>query len=123
MILHFPLAVWQQLREYITASLPNDINSWKGNYVFNLVSNANGDSLIRLDFLKPFRATIPDIKLQIDYPELSPELQEQYIAEVKAKVKPMTEQNSPLLGTMHPGHTYPRSEKELSRLMQGGDFT
>ncbi len=98
----------------------DDINSWKGNYVFNLVTNANGDNLIRLDFFQPFRVTIPDIKLQIDYPELSPELRKQYIAEVNAKVKPMPETHTEMnFGYMYPGADG-LNDLELLHFMQGG---
>lgn len=167
MVLHFPLPIWQQMREYVNASLPNevtgigaiqilnphevkvthiflpkqsvsagysqfakgelgriisnfvgnnpacagklcfrwhshahggvfwssideqDISSWKGNHVFNLVTNANSDVLIRLDCFKPFRITIHDVKLAIDYPELSKELRQKYADEVLTKVQPI----------------------------------
>lgn len=75
----------------------NDINSWKGDYVFNLVTNAKGDVLLRLDCFKPFRITIPDIKLQIDYPELSKKLKQKYMDEIATKVKVIPPQPQPEL--------------------------
>lgn len=167
MVLHFPLSVWQQMREYVNASLPNevtgigairilnpheakvthiflpqqsvsagysqfakgelgriisnfvgnnpacagnlcfrwhshahggvfwssideqDINGWKGNHVFNLVTNAKGEVLIRLDCFKPFRITLSDVKLKVDYPELNAELRQKYANEVLTKVHPI----------------------------------
>lgn len=67
----------------------SDIDSWKGDYVFNLVTNAKGEVLTRLDIFNPFRITISDVKLKIDYPELDTELKQKYAEEVRAKVVPL----------------------------------
>ena len=67
----------------------SDIDSWKGDYVFNLFTNAKGDVLIRLDIFKPLRVTIPEVKLVVDYPELDDELRQSYIDEVQDKVIPL----------------------------------
>lgn len=64
-----------------------DIDRWKGNYVFNLVTNAAGDMLARLDYFKPLRVNNIPVTVQVDYPQLDANLQAQYRAEIAEKVK------------------------------------
>lgn len=63
-----------------------DIDRWKGDYAFNLVTNAHGDTLTRLDYFRPYRAKNIPVRFAIDYPPLDPGLMKQYQAEIKASL-------------------------------------
>lgn len=47
----------------------NDINDWDASWVVNLVMNARGEYLARLDYFEPLRIREHPVTLQIDYPE------------------------------------------------------
>lgn len=68
----------------------NDINKWTGDCLFSLVTNAKFDTKIRFDLLRPYRIVDENVKLQIVYDSLAPELFEKYSSEVRAKVETET---------------------------------
>ena len=65
-----------------------DIDHWKGKYVFNLVTNVQGDVLARVDIFEPFRLAV-DAEVVIDYPSLTHEERQNYFDEVCTKVVPI----------------------------------
>lgn len=62
-----------------------DIEAWEASWVVNLVMNARGEYLLRLDYFSPLRIRNYAIGLQIDYPDSST-LRAQCAAELREKL-------------------------------------
>lgn len=64
-----------------------DIARWKGDRVFNLVTNAKGDLSARLDIFRPQRIANLPVQVVIDYPEPEASIWRRYVDEAHAKVR------------------------------------